>query len=118
MAAPYQSADYGRAGLADGSYQFRAMVTDPAGNSSNSNAISVVVDNTAPNAAVEIADAALSDADISSLVTITFSEAVTGFSNADVTVANGTLDTLTSSDGGVTWTATFTANDNFDGIGS
>src|SRR5205085_9308442 len=35
-------------GLADGSYQFRAAVTDNAGNSSNTTAISVVVDNTAP----------------------------------------------------------------------
>ncbi|BAV48108.1 Uncharacterized protein MLTONO_3205 [Mesorhizobium loti] len=35
-------------GLADGSYQFRAVVTDNAGNSSNTAAISVVVDNTAP----------------------------------------------------------------------
>src|SRR4029077_16011520 len=37
-------------GLADGSYQFRAVVTDNAGNSSNTTAIPVVVDNTAPTA--------------------------------------------------------------------
>ena len=36
--------------LADGDYQFRAVVTDPAGNSATSNAIEVVVDNTAPAA--------------------------------------------------------------------
>src|SRR5688500_10169260 len=36
--------------LADGSYQYRAVVTDPAGNSSTSNVISVVVDNLAPTA--------------------------------------------------------------------
>ena len=41
-------------------------------------------------------------------MTITFSEAVTGFTNADVTVANGTLSSVTSADGGITWTATFT----------
>jgi hypothetical protein len=40
-------------------------------------------------------------------VTITFSEAVTGFTNADLTIANGTLS-ASSSDGGITWTATFT----------
>src|SRR5207248_9196391 len=34
--------------LADGDYRFRAVVTDPAGNSSTSNVIEVVVDNTAP----------------------------------------------------------------------
>ncbi|MBC3350348.1 hypothetical protein HU811_27205, partial [Pseudomonas sp. SWRI196] len=43
-----------------------------------------------------------------SLVTITFNEAVTGFTDADLTVANGTLSGLSSSDGGITWTATFT----------
>src|SRR5712671_1865746 len=37
-------------GLADGDYRFRAVVTDPAGNSSISAAIEVVVDNTAPTA--------------------------------------------------------------------
>ena len=57
---------------------------------------------------------ALSDSDNNSLVTFTFSEAVTDFDNADVTVAGGTLGTLTSGDGGVTWTATFTATDGFD----
>uniref|UniRef100_UPI00168217A3 DUF4347 domain-containing protein n=2 Tax=unclassified Calothrix TaxID=2619626 RepID=UPI00168217A3 len=36
--------------LADGDYQFRAVVTDTAGNTSNSNVISVTVDNTAPTA--------------------------------------------------------------------
>src|SRR6185437_15328344 len=36
--------------LADGDYQFRAIVTDPAGNSSTSNTIEVKVDNTAPTA--------------------------------------------------------------------
>ena len=41
-------------------------------------------------------------------MTITFSEAVTGFTNADFTVANGTLTRFSSGDGGVTWTATLT----------
>ncbi|EGH26820.1 hypothetical protein PSYMO_37247, partial [Pseudomonas amygdali pv. mori str. 301020] len=35
-----------------------------------------------------------------SLVTITFSEAVSGFTNADLSVANGTLSAVSSSDGG------------------
>jgi hypothetical protein len=54
-----------------------------------------------------VADNALSIGE-TSLVTITFSEAVTGFSNADLTVANGTLSAVSSSDGGTTWTAIFT----------
>ena len=39
---------------------------------------------------------------------VTFCEAVTGFTNADLTVSNGTLSALSSLDGGVTWTATLT----------
>jgi Ca2+-binding RTX toxin-like protein len=35
---------------------------------------------------------------------------VTGFSNADLTIANGTLTDVSSSDGGITWTATLTPN--------
>ena len=49
MAAPCATTA-SQSGLADGDYQFRAMVTDPAGNSSTSNVIAVMVDNTAPTA--------------------------------------------------------------------
>ena len=55
---------------------------------------------------VVMSDTALQIGD-TSVVTITMSEAVTGFSNADVTVENGTLSTLTSADG-ITWVGTFT----------
>ena len=41
-------------------------------------------------------------------VTFAFNEAVTGFDNSDITVEGGTLSTVTSVDGGITWTATFT----------
>src|SRR5206468_1250965 len=42
-------------------------------------------------------------------VTFTFSEAVTSFTNADLTVQNGTHTSVTSSEGGITWTAKLTA---------
>src|SRR5947207_2235581 len=58
-------------------------------------------------ATIVVADAAL-QAGEPSLVTITFSEAVTGFDNKDLTVAGGSLTAVFSGDGGVTWTATFT----------
>ncbi len=45
-------------------------------------------------------------------MTITFSQAVSGFTNADLTLANGSLSAVSSSDGGVTWTATFTPTSN------
>ena len=43
-----------QSGLTDGDYQFRALVTDAAGNTSTSNVIEVVVDNAAPAEAVAI----------------------------------------------------------------
>ena len=60
-----------------------------------------------PTATIVVADTALKAGE-TSLVTITFSEAVTGFTNADLTIDNGTLSAVTSGDGGITWTATFT----------
>ncbi|WP_139120922.1 Ig-like domain-containing protein, partial [Acinetobacter pittii] len=44
----------------------------------------------------------------STTVTFTFSEAVTDFDASDVTLAGGTLAGLSTADGGLTWTATFT----------
>ncbi|WP_052659165.1 DUF4347 domain-containing protein [Pseudomonas sp. LFM046] len=45
-----------------------------------------------------------------SLVTFTFSTAVSGFTTADLTVDNGVITGLSSSDGGITWTGTLTPN--------
>ena len=44
-------------------------------------------------------------------VTLVFSEAVSGFSSSDdITVVNGSLSTMTSSDN-ITWTGTYTPTD-------
>ncbi|WP_421579555.1 Ig-like domain-containing protein, partial [Shinella sp. M31] len=84
-------------------------VADLAGNAgtgtTNSNNYSV--DSQRPTAIIVVADNALAAGE-TSLVTFTFSEAVTGFTNADLSIANGTLSSVSSSDGGVTWTATLT----------
>ncbi|WP_259674730.1 Ig-like domain-containing protein [Pseudomonas fluorescens] len=84
-------------------------VTDVAGNtgSGTTNSGNYTVDTVLPTATIVVADNALKIGE-TSLVTITFSEAVSGFSNADLTIANGTLTAVSSSDGGITWTATFT----------
>uniref|UniRef100_UPI0035A679C4 Ig-like domain-containing protein n=1 Tax=Pseudomonas sp. UMAB-40 TaxID=1365407 RepID=UPI0035A679C4 len=71
------------------------------------NSNNYVIDTVRPTATVVVADNALKIGE-TSLVTITFSEAVSGFTNADLTIANGTLSAVSSSDGGITWTATFT----------
>ncbi|KAF0864780.1 Ig-like domain-containing protein [Pseudomonas sp. LD120] len=87
--------------------------TDLAGNTGTGSTDSgnFTIDTQVPTATIVVADSALNVGE-TSLVTITFSEAVGGFSNADLTVANGTLSSLSTSDGGITWTATFTPNSN------
>jgi trimeric autotransporter adhesin len=83
-----------------------SVSTSTAGmGTANSN--NYAIDTSRPTATIVVADTALAVGE-TSLVTITFSEAVTGFANADLTIANGTLSAVSSSDGGVTWTATFT----------
>jgi hypothetical protein len=89
----------------------QARVTNAVGNST---ALSqaYVLDTTAPNvSSITLADTALTIGETSG-ATITFSEAVTGFTNADLSIANGTLSSVSSADGGVTWTATFTPTAN------
>ena len=43
-------------------------------------------------------------------VGFTFAEAVSDFTTADILSPNGVLSNLTTGDGGITWTATFTPN--------
>ncbi|KAF6684052.1 flagellar hook-length control protein FliK, partial [Pseudomonas sp. EKM23D] len=88
-------------------------ISDLAGNagSGTTDSNNYVIDTQRPTATIIVADSSLKIGE-SSLVTITFSEAVTGFSNADLTIANGTLTAVNSLDGGITWTATFTPTTN------
>jgi T1SS-143 domain-containing protein len=82
--------------------------TDTAGNTGVSGSDSVTIDTKNPTVtSIVMGDTSLLAGETST-VTITFSEAVTGFTSADVTAPNGTLSGLTSSNGGVTWTGTFT----------
>ncbi|WP_256588827.1 S-layer family protein, partial [Pseudomonas sp. HMWF021] len=88
-------------------------ITDLAGNAGTgiTNSANYAVQTEVPTATIVVADNALKAGE-TSVVTITFSEAVSGFSNADLSIANGTLSNVTSSDGGITWTATFTPTAN------
>ncbi|WP_053177573.1 Ig-like domain-containing protein [Pseudomonas kilonensis] len=84
-------------------------VNDAAGNTGTgtSNSANYAIDTQVPTATIVVADTSLSIGE-TSVVTITFNEAVSGFDNSDLTISNGTLSNVSSSDGGVTWTATFT----------
>jgi len=88
-------------------------IADLAGNAGagNTNSANFTIDTVLPTASIVVASPALNIGG-TSLVTITFSQAVTGFSNADLTITNGTLSAVASSDGGITWTATFTPSTN------
>lgn len=66
-----------------------------------------MIDNKGPSATISMADTALASGE-TSLVTITFSEFVTGFDASDLTVQNGTIGAVSAIDEGMTWTATFT----------
>lgn len=82
-------------------------LTPGVGTTSSNN---YVVDATPPVVTIVVAERDLK-AGQTSLVTFTFSEAVTGFDNNDLQVPNGTTSTVTSADGGFTWTATYAPND-------
>jgi hypothetical protein len=88
---------------------FLAGVADLAGNAGTGTALSnaYAVGTTAPTAVVTLSDAVLR-AGTTSTVTIAFSEAVSGFTVEDLTAGLGTLSAPSSTDGGVTWTATLT----------
>lgn len=84
-------------------------VTDLVGNAGTGtiNSDNYAIDTLRPTATIVVSDTALKAGETSA-VTITFSEAVAGFTTADITAANGALSGLSSSDGGITWTVTFT----------
>ena len=92
-----------------------AGYTDAAGNtgSGTTDSNNYTVDTQRPTASIVVSDTELSAGETTT-VTITFSEAVTGLDLADFSVANGSLSELSSSDGGITWTATLTPSANVE----
>ena len=100
--------------LSEGTYSNCTItVTDSAGNASSALSVSTfVVDTTAPSvSSFTLSDTALITGD-NATVTLVFSEAVASFSSsADITVANGTLAVMTSTDN-ITWAGTFTPTAN------
>lgn len=88
--------------------------TDAAGNVGQvSTTHSYTVDTGAPTVAVSLSDNSLAIGDTTQ-VTFSFSEAVKNFDLGDVTTTNGKLSGLMTVDGGKTWTATFTPNNNVE----
>ncbi|MTW06219.1 DUF4214 domain-containing protein, partial [Duganella ginsengisoli] len=90
-------------------------VADANGNAGSGTTASsnYTIDSTRPTATISLSDSALTAGETAT-VTITFSEAVTGLTTADLTVANGSIASLSSSDGGTTWTGTYTPSSSVD----
>ena len=101
---------------ATGSVTVGTGYTDTSGNTGTGGSDTVMIDTLNPTVTVNIVDTALNDADNSSTVTFTFSEATTSFEEGDVTATNGTLSSFSGS--GTSYTATFTADDDFVGSGT
>ena len=102
--------------LSDGAHTITAKAVDGAGNTSAaSSGRAITIDTTAPTSAIVVTPAALRVGETAT-VTFIFSEAVIGFTNADLTVPNGTLSAVSSTDGGITWTATFTPTANVEAV--
>jgi hypothetical protein len=89
--------------------------TDAAGNTQTGSINhSYTVDTGAPTVqSLSINKASLKAGDTAT-VTITFSEKVIAFDLSDLSADNGVLSNLATSDGGQTWSATFTANANVE----
>jgi len=87
---------------------FMASNNDGPSDSAITNAATQTIDSTPPTVTISLADTALSVGETTT-VTITFSEAVSGFANADITtINNGTMSAVASADGNITFTSTFT----------
>ncbi|MFA5745870.1 MAG: Ig-like domain-containing protein [archaeon] len=110
--------DFNVTPTADGAVTFNIAADkaiDAAGNANTAaTQLSIIYDGTAPDVtSIVLADTALKAGE-TSLVTITFTEAVTGFANADITtIDNGILTTVATSDN-IVFTATFTPSINTD----
>ncbi|MBI1312831.1 hypothetical protein GC176_16195, partial [bacterium] len=95
-----------------------SSIQDAAGNPLSSDASDAwSTDATAPSVTVDILDASLSDADNSSVVSIVFSEDVTGFDSSDLSATGGMLSGFTQIDGH-TFSMTLTADDGAETTGT
>ncbi|MDO5686534.1 MAG: Ig-like domain-containing protein [Neisseria sp.] len=100
--------------LTDGEHTISVTQADEAGNKSDPTDLTFTVDTVKPQVPdITISDLQLKTGDVAD-VTITFSEAVSGFDVSSLDVANGTVTGLSSSDGGKTWTGKLTATANIE----
>lgn len=93
--------------FAEGTLNINAAVSDAAGNVATPATQNIIYDKTPPSCVITSSDYSISRGETST-ITFTFSKAITGFTEADVTVSNGNISTPLTTNGGLTWTATYT----------
>ncbi len=105
---------YSAAGTLSGSSNLIVRTVNNGGNPAGPTPISVPyrLDLAAPTLSITLSDADLSLGD-TSVVSFTFSEAPTGFTNADVSVDNGALSTIQPTSNPLVFTAVFTPTADF-----
>lgn len=92
--------------LSSGSHTVTATATDPAGNvSAAGSGLAITIDTTAPTLSISSSAASLKAGETAT-ITFTFSETVSGFNAADISLTGGTLSGF--SGGGLVYSATFT----------
>ena len=101
--------------LLQGSYTDHVNFLNPGVGSSDD----ISIDTENPLATVDLAATSLSYTNNSTVLTITFTESITGFdAGTDLTVSGGVLSAGSFNASTDIWTATFTANDGIMGTGS
>ncbi|WP_438426524.1 Ig-like domain-containing protein [Aquimarina macrocephali] len=93
--------------LDDGTITLSITLTDTNGNTGSAATDTKIKDTVAPTATITISDTTLTTGE-TAILTVIFSEIVTGFNNTDLTIPNGTLTSVTSIDGNITFAATYT----------
>lgn len=99
--------------LTEGTLNINAAVSDAAGNAATPATKSIIYDKTLPTCVITSSDYSISRGE-NATITFTFSEAVTGFTETDVTVANGSISTPLTTNGGLTWTAIYTSTSDIE----
>lgn len=113
----WATAGLNMAGLADGNVTVSANVQDGAGNTGTATAPVSVHDKTLPTLVISDDEAATANIAGGNVVyTFAFSEVVTGFTLADISITNGVpVGNLTTDDSGKTYKLTVTPKADFEG---
>ena len=93
--------------FAEGTLNINATVSDVVSNAATPATKNIIYNKTPPTCVITSSDYIISRGETAT-ITFTFSEIVTGFTAADISVSNGSISTPLTTNGGLTWTAIYT----------